>query len=283
MNLRSPSAGRGSRTLRLRKNWSHPTFVWWPQSPPVTGGMGLPIGEVISEGNLGLMQAVKRFDPDKGFRLATYAVWWIRAAIQEYILRSWSFVKMGTTASQRKLFFGLRRAKSQLQALDEGDLHPDQVRQIAINLGVPGEDVISMNRRLGGDKSLNMPLRSDSESEWQDWLFDESPNQETKLAESEEKDRRQHYLASALDVLSERERRIFEARRLSDRPRTLEALSRKFNVSRERIRQIETRAFQKVQQAVQRAAIKAETPRSIVKPGARALAVPAPSVRRQQV
>ena len=173
-------------------------------------GYGLPIGEVISEGNVGLMQAVKRFDPDKGFRLATYAMWWIRAAIQEYILRSWSLVKMGTTASQKKLFFNLRKAKSQLQALEEGDLRPDQVALIATNLGVPEEDVISMNRRLGGDASLNAPLRADSESgEWQDWLVDDSPDQETILVESEEMDRRREYLESAMESLNDRERRIF--------------------------------------------------------------------------
>ena len=164
-------------------------------------GYGLPIGEVISEGNVGLMQAVKRFDPDKGFSLATYAMWWIRAAIQEYILRSWSLVKMGTTASQKKLFFNLRKAKSQLQALEEGDLRPDQVKTIATNLGVPEEDVISMNRRLGGDASLNAPLRADSESgEWQDWLVDEGPSQETMLVESEEMDRRREYLESAMEA-----------------------------------------------------------------------------------
>ena len=225
-------------------------------------GYGLPIGEVISEGNVGLMQAVKRFDPDKGFRLATYAMWWIRAAIQEYILRSWSLVKMGTTASQKKLFFNLRKAKSQLQALEEGDLRPDQVKTIATNLGVPEEDVVSMNRRLGGDASLNAPLRADSESgEWQDWLVDEGPNQETMLVESEEMDRRREYLEAAMDGLNERERRIFTARRLADDPLTLEELSTEFNVSRERIRQIEVRAFEKVQKAVQKAAMKAETPR----------------------
>ncbi len=226
-------------------------------------GYGLPIGEVISEGNVGLMQAVKRFDPDKGFRLATYAMWWIRAAIQEYILRSWSLVKMGTTASQKKLFFNLRKAKSQLQALEEGDLRPDQVKTIATNLGVPEEDVVSMNRRLGGDASLNAPLRADSESgEWQDWLVDDSPDQETTLVESEEMDRRREYLEAAMDGLNDRERRIFTARRLSDEPLTLEELSAEFNVSRERIRQIEVRAFEKVQKAVQRAALKAETPRA---------------------
>ena len=235
-------------------------------------GYGLPIGEVISEGNVGLMQAVKRFDPDKGFRLATYAMWWIRAAIQEYILRSWSLVKMGTTASQKKLFFNLRKAKSQLQALEEGDLRPDQVKQIATNLGVPEEDVVSMNRRLGGDASLNAPLRADSESgEWQDWLVDEGPDQETKLVESEEMDRRREYLEAAMDGLNDRERRIFTARRLADDPLTLEELSAEFNVSRERIRQIEVRALEKVQKAVQKAAMKAETPRA----GAAASGTPA--------
>jgi RNA polymerase sigma-32 factor len=235
-------------------------------------GYGLPIGEVISEGNVGLMQAVKRFDPDKGFRLATYAMWWIRAAIQEYILRSWSLVKMGTTASQKKLFFNLRKAKSQLQALEEGDLRPDQVKTIATNLGVPEEDVVSMNRRLGGDASLNAPLRADSESgEWQDWLVDEGPNQETILVETEEMDRRREYLESAMESLNERERRIFAARRLADEPLTLEELSAEFSVSRERIRQIEVRAFEKVQKAVQKAALKAETPRAAAASNAHAL------------
>jgi RNA polymerase sigma-32 factor len=218
-------------------------------------GYGLPIGEVISEGNVGLMQAVKRFDPDRGFRLATYAMWWIRASIQEYILRSWSLVKMGTTAAQKKLFFNLRRAKGQLQALEEGDLRPDQVKAIAKKLGVPEDDVVSMNRRLGGDASLNAPVRADSESgEWQDWLVDDSPGQEEQLAESEELSQRRAFLSKALTTLNERERRIFEARRLSDEPATLEDLSTEFGVSRERIRQIEVRAFEKVQKAVQKAA-----------------------------
>jgi RNA polymerase sigma-32 factor len=215
-------------------------------------GYGLPIGEVISEGNVGLMQAVKRFDPDKGFRLATYAMWWIRASIQEYILRSWSLVKMGTTAAQKKLFFNLRRAKSQLQALDDGDLRPDQVKAIAKRLAVPEADVISMNRRLGGDASLNAPVRADSESgEWQDWLVDDTPDQEERLVESQELGRRRSFLADALGTLNERERQIFEARRLAEEPATLEDLSAKFGVSRERIRQIEVRAFEKVQKAVQ--------------------------------
>ncbi len=218
-------------------------------------GYGLPIGEVISEGNVGLMQAVKRFEPDKGFRLATYAMWWIRASIQEYILRSWSLVKMGTTAAQKKLFFNLRRAKSQLQALEEGDMRPDQVTAIATKLGVSEQDVISMNRRLGGDASLNAPLRQEADSgEWQDWLVDDTPDQEEQLAESEELAQRRKMLASALSGLNERERRIFEARRLAEEPSTLEDLSSEFGVSRERIRQIEVRAFEKVQKAVQDAA-----------------------------
>jgi RNA polymerase sigma-32 factor len=218
-------------------------------------GYGLPIGEVISEGNVGLMQAVKRFDPEKGFRLATYAMWWIRASIQEYILRSWSLVKMGTTAAQKKLFFNLRRVKGQIQALEEGDLKPEHVKQIATKLGVPEEDVISMNRRLSGDAPLNAPVRSDSEAgEWQDWLVDETPNQEEQLAESEELSKRRSYLVRAMDTLNDREKRVFEARRLQDDPATLEDLSTEFGVSRERIRQIEVRAFEKVQKAVQNAA-----------------------------
>lgn len=223
-------------------------------------GYGLPIGEVISEGNVGLMQAVKRFDPEKGFRLSTYAMWWIRASIQEYILRSWSLVKMGTTAAQKKLFFNLRRAKSQLQALDEGDLKPEQVKAIATKLGVSETDVVSMNRRLGGDSSLNAPLRADAEAggEWQDWLVDEEPDQEERLAESEELSMRRNYLSSALETLNDRERRIFEARRLSEDPLTLEDLSTEFGVSRERIRQIEVRAFEKVQKVVQSEARRGE-------------------------
>jgi RNA polymerase sigma-32 factor len=213
-------------------------------------GYGLPIGEVISEGNVGLMQAVKRFEPDKGFRLATYAMWWIRASIQEYILRSWSLVKMGTTASQKKLFFNLRKAKSQISALEEGDLRPDQVDIIATRLGVSAQDVIDMNRRMSGDASLNAPLREEGEGEWQDWLVDSSASQENLLVDREESNNRHDALRDALGVLNERERRIFEARRLSDDPITLEELSDEFNISRERVRQIEVRAFEKVQAAV---------------------------------
>ncbi|OYX06695.1 MAG: RNA polymerase factor sigma-32, partial [Rhizobiales bacterium 32-66-8] len=214
-------------------------------------GYGLPISEVISEGNVGLMQAVKRFEPEKGFRLATYAMWWIRASIQEYILRSWSLVKMGTTAAQKKLFFNLRKAKSQISALEEGDMRPDQVKQIATKLGVTEQEVVDMNRRLSGDASLNAPLRDDGDSgEWQDWLMDDSDSQESRLAENEELDNRRTALAGALTVLNERERRIFEARRLSDDPVTLEELASEFGVSRERVRQIEVRAFEKVQKAV---------------------------------
>ena len=215
-------------------------------------GYGLPISEVISEGNVGLMQAVKRFEPEKGFRLATYAMWWIKAAIQEYILRSWSLVKMGTTANQKKLFFNLRKAKSKISALEEGDLRPDQVKLIAKRLGVTEQDVIEMNRRLGGDVSLNAPIREEGDSgEWQDWLVDDSASQESRLVESEEADNRKKALGEALSVLNERERRIFEARRLADDPITLEELADEFGVSRERVRQIEVRAFEKVKKAVQ--------------------------------
>ena len=225
-------------------------------------GYGLPIGEVISEGNVGLMQAVKKFEPDKGFRLATYAMWWIRASIQEYILRSWSLVKMGTTSAQKKLFFNLRRTKAQMQALEEGDLSPAHVKAIAAKLGVPEVDVVNMNRRLGGDSSLNAPLRADSEGsgEWQDFLADDTPGQEEILVESEERSQRRAFLSSALAVLNDRERRIFEARRLADEPATLEALSAEFDISRERVRQIEVRAFEKVQAAVQQAALAAAKP-----------------------
>jgi RNA polymerase sigma-32 factor len=223
-------------------------------------GYGLPIGEVISEGNVGLMQAVKRFEPDKGFRLATYAMWWIRASIQEYILRSWSLVKMGTTASQKKLFFNLRKAKSQISALEEGDLRPDQVEIISTKLGVSKQDVIDMNRRMSGDASLNAPLREEGEGEWQDWLVDGSASQENLLVDREESDNRHGVLHSALGVLNERERRIFEARRLADDPITLENLSDEFNISRERVRQIEVRAFEKVQAAVKTGMAKLEAP-----------------------
>jgi RNA polymerase sigma-32 factor len=224
-------------------------------------GYGLPISEVISEGNVGLMQAVKRFEPDKGFRLATYAMWWIKAAIQEYILRSWSLVKMGTTANQKKLFFNLRKAKSRISALEEGDLRPDQVKLIAKRLGVTEQDVVDMNRRLGGDVSLNSPIREEGDSgEWQDWLVDDSISQETRLAESEEADNRRKALGEALSVLNERERRIFEARRLADEPITLEELADEFGVSRERVRQIEVRAFEKVQKAVKHRIAAMEVP-----------------------
>ena len=227
-------------------------------------GYGLPIGEVISEGNVGLMQAVKRFEPDKGFRLATYAIWWIRASIQEYILRSWSLVKMGTTAAQKRLFFNLRKAKSRISALEEGDLKPDQVKAIAKRLGVSEEEVVSMNQRLAGDASLNAPIRFDSDSgEWQDWLVDERDDQEITLAEGEELDNRRAALKQALGVLNDRERRIFEARRLSDDPITLEQLAEEFGVSRERVRQIEVRAFEKVQQAVVNRMHEVETPKAL--------------------
>ena len=219
-------------------------------------GYGLPIEEVISEGNVGLMQAVKKFEPDKGFRLATYAMWWIRASIQEYILRSWSLVKMGTTAAQKKLFFNLRKAKSEISALEEGDMHPDQVRQIATKLGVLDEEVVSMNRRLSGpDASLNAPLRADSENEWQDWLADDAAvSQETVLAESEEKSIRMSLLEEAMTELTDRERHILTQRRLQDDPTTLEELASQYGVSRERVRQIEVRAFEKLQKAMRAAA-----------------------------
>jgi RNA polymerase sigma-32 factor len=223
-------------------------------------GYGLPISEVVSEGNVGLMQAVKRFEPEKGFRLATYAMWWIRAAIQEYILRSWSLVKMGTTANQKKLFFNLRKAKSKISALDDGDMRPDQVKLIATRLGVTEKDVVDMNRRLGGDASLNAPIREEGDSgEWQDWLVDDTPSQEHLLAESEELENRHKALRGALSVLNDRERRIFEARRLADDPITLENLAVEFGVSRERVRQIEVRAFEKVQDAVKKRIAALET------------------------
>jgi RNA polymerase sigma-32 factor len=214
-------------------------------------GYGLPISEAISEGNVGLMQAVERFEPEKGFRLATYAVWWIKAAIQEYILRSWSLVKMGTTANQKKVFFNLRKAQSKISILDDGDMRLDQVKIIARRIGVTETDVIYMNRRLSGDASLNAAIREDGDSgEWQDWLVDESSDQESRLVESEEADNRKKALGDALSVLNDRERRIFEARRLADDPITLEDLAAEFGVSRERVRQIEVRAFEKVQRAV---------------------------------
>jgi RNA polymerase sigma-32 factor len=225
-------------------------------------GYGLPMSEVVSEGNVGLMQAVKRFEPERGFRLATYAMWWIKASIQEYILRSWSLVKMGTTANQKKLFFNLRRAKSRISALDEGDLRPDQVKQIATKLGVTEQDVIDMNRRLGGDASLNAPLREQGEGEWQDWLVDDEDNQEHKLVETEEASNRHDALVDALGVLNPRERRIFEARRLADDPMTLEDLSSEFSLSRERVRQIEARAFERLQTAVKASYAKRERTRT---------------------
>jgi RNA polymerase sigma-32 factor len=219
-------------------------------------GYGLPIGEVISEGNVGLMQSVKKFDADKGFRLATYAMWWIRASIQEYILRSWSLVKLGTTAAQKKLFFNLRKAKSEIDALEEGDLRPENVERIATKLGVTHAEVISMNRRLSGpDSSLNAPLRSDSESEWQDWLQDDAQvSQETTVAENEERGLRMGLLGEAMQELSERERHILTERRLQENPTTLEELASQYGVSRERVRQIEVRAFEKLQKAMRAAA-----------------------------
>jgi RNA polymerase sigma-32 factor len=214
-------------------------------------GYGLPVGELISEGNVGMMQAVKRFDPDRGFRLATYAMWWIRAAIQEYILHSWSLVKMGTTAAQKKLFFNLRRLKGQMQAIDDGDLQPEQVAKIAKVLAVPEQDVINMNRRLAApDHSLNAPVRQDSEGEWQDWLVDEGDSQETELAEREEMTGRKALLDGALKTLNERERHILIERRLKDEPTTLEDLSQQYGISRERVRQIEVRAFEKLQRSM---------------------------------
>ena len=224
-------------------------------------GYGLPISEAISEGNVGLVQAVERFEPEKGFRLATYAMWWIKATIQEYILRSWSLVKMGTTANQKKLFFNLRKAQSKISILDDGDMRLDQVKIIARRIGVTETDVIYMNRRLSGDASLNAAIREDSDSgEWQDWLVDESPDQETTLAASEEFDNRHQALISALGVLNDREKRIFQARRLTDDPVTLEDLAAEFGVSRERVRQIEVRAFEKVQKAVKNRVAAMESP-----------------------
>ena len=219
-------------------------------------GYGLPVSELISEGNVGMMQAVKKFDPDRGFRLATYAMWWIRAAIQEYILHSWSLVKMGTTAAQKKLFFNLRRLKGEMQAIDEGNLSPEQVRAIATKLEVPEQDVVNMNRRLASaDHSLNAPLRADSEGEWQDWLVDESASQEISLGEREELTKRRKLLTQAMEHLNERERDILVERRLRENPTTLEDLSQKYGVSRERVRQIEVRAFEKLQKAIRNAAV----------------------------
>jgi RNA polymerase sigma-32 factor len=219
-------------------------------------GYGLPLSELISEGNVGMMQAVKRFDPDRGFRLATYAMWWIRASIQEYILHSWSLVKMGTTAAQKKLFFNLRKLKGQLQAIDEGDLSPENVRKIATELGVPEADVISMNRRLAApDHSLNAPLRADGEGEWQDWLVDDVEDQETSLSERQELSLRRDLLRGAMAHLTPRERDILVARRLTEVPTTLEDLSQKYGISRERVRQIEVRAFEKLQKAIKTAAM----------------------------
>ncbi|MBX3509416.1 MAG: RNA polymerase sigma factor RpoH [Parvibaculum sp.] len=218
-------------------------------------GYGLPIGEVISEGNVGLMQAVKRFEPEKGFRLATYAMWWIRASIQEYILRSWSLVKMGTTAAQKKLFFNLRKVKGQIQAIEDGDLNPEQVKEISERLGVTEDEVVSMNRRMAGpDNSLNAPLRQDSESgEWQDWLVDDRADQEAALGEEQEMDLRREMLARAMSTLNEREMHILTERRLKDEPATLEDLSQEYGISRERVRQIEVRAFEKLQKAMKAA------------------------------
>jgi RNA polymerase sigma-32 factor len=224
-------------------------------------GYGLPIGEVISEGNVGLMQAVRRFEPERGFRLATYAMWWIKASIQDYILRSWSLVKMGTTANQKKLFFNLRKAKSKISALEDGDLRPDQARLIAGRLGVSEQELVEMNRRLAGDSSLNTPVGSDADSsEWQDWLADDAPSQECVLIEGEEFGHRRQALSEALTVLDGRERRIFEARRLADEPLTLEDLAAEFGVSRERVRQIEVRAFERVERAVRRRVAAMERP-----------------------
>jgi RNA polymerase sigma-32 factor len=221
-------------------------------------GYGLPVSEIISEGNVGLMQALNRFEPEKGFRFATYAIWWIRASIQDYILRSWSLVKIGTTVNQKRLFFKLRSAKSKIAAFETGDLRPDQVALIAKDLDVTDQDVVDMNRRLGGDKSINAPLRHDGETgEWQDHLVDQSPSPEAIVLEQDEKDYRHKALIAAIDVLDERERHIFEARHLADEPLTLEDLAEKFNVSRERIRQIEARAFEKVRKAARNLAVKA--------------------------
>ena len=219
-------------------------------------GYGLPLAELISEGNVGLMQAVKKFEPDRGFRLATYAMWWIRASIQEYVLHSWSLVKMGTTASQKKLFFNLRRIKNKLKAIEEGDLAPDTVETIAEQLNVPEKDVIDMNRRMaGGDHSLNAPVRADVPGEWQDWLVDESQSQEAELVERDEMDKRRDLLGQAMQSLNQRERHILTERRLQEVPQTLEDLSKVYSISRERVRQIEVRAFEKLQKAMKNLAI----------------------------
>ena len=224
-------------------------------------GYGLPLSELISEGNVGMMQAVKRFDPERGFRLATYAMWWIRASIQEYILHSWSLVKMGTTAAQKKLFFNLRKLKGQMRAIEEGDLHPEQVSKIAETLNVPEDDVVQMNRRLAApDHSLNAPLRIDGDGEWQDWLVDETESQETMLANSEELAKRRALLVKSMDALNERERHILQERRLKENPTTLEELSQEYGISRERVRQIEVRAFEKLQKNMRNAAREARLP-----------------------
>ena len=231
-------------------------------------GYGLPLSELISEGNVGMMQAVKRFEPERGFRLATYAMWWIRAAIQEYILHSWSLVKMGTTASQKKLFFNLRKLKGQLKAVEEGDLTPENVRKISETLSVPEDDVVQMNRRMSSqDHSLNAPLRADSEGEWQDWLVDETESQETRLGESQELARRREMLKGAMEQLNDRERFILNERRLKDSPSTLEDLSQHYGISRERVRQIEVRAFEKLQKAIKNAAMREKMDAAAARPG----------------
>jgi len=219
-------------------------------------GYGLPVSELISEGNIGLMQGVKKFEADRGFRLATYAMWWIRASIQEFILRSWSLVKMGTTAAQKKLFFNLRRMKNNIEAFEDGDLHPDDVKKIATDLGVSEEDVVSMNRRMamGGDTSLNVPMREDGEGQWQDWLADSDPLQDERVADEQERDMRHDMLVEAMDDLNDREKHILAERRLAEEPKTLEELSQVYGVSRERVRQIEVRAFEKLQKAMMRIA-----------------------------
>ena len=230
-------------------------------------GYGLPLGEIISEGNVGLMQAVKRFEPEKGFRLATYAMWWIRASIQEYVIRSWSLVKIGTTAAQKKLFFNLRRIKGEIKALEEGDLKKENLEMIATTLDVSEEEVINMNRRMSGsDSSLNAPLRADSEGEWQDWLVDDSDNQETVLSNREEASQRRQMLLESMAVLKERERQILIARRLQEEPKTLEELSKEYGVSRERVRQIEVRAFEKIQKAMKTAAMDSRVEQKIIMP-----------------